>query len=750
MPNAPSPPGPPPPQCGSGEPPGGSPAGGTAAAPGERFRALVDALPNLAFETDAHGAMRWCSAGWERFTGLAASGLNGQGWLRVVHPQDLATHAAEWAQRLGSGVAFSVRRRLRRHDGPWRWHLVQLVPMPDAAGRQDGWVGSATDVDEMLAAEHAARAQVESMLGAISDAFYALDREWRFSYVNDRALALLGVAREALLGRVVWEAYAPVLGTVVEHEYRRAMAQGVPVAFEIHYPPLGMWFDVRAFPSPQGLAVYFQDVTARREAAERLRTNEQLLQAIFDAAPVGLVVAEAPSGRLVKGNRQIERILGHPVMAVDGVQDYGAYAALHPDGTPLLPGEHVMARALAGEGRPELEHLYQRPDGHRAWIRVVGAPIRDGTGAVTGALVVLDDIDDKRRALESLQERTRQLAQAQLRLDMALAAGRMGVWEWLPQAGESRWNREMFELLGLPVSPGGVVASEAFLSRVHAEDRPLLDAALARALDTGGSFELEFRLHCADGRQRWVLGRGQAVCGEQGEVQRMVGVNLDITAQKAAQAALAEALQAREVLLYELNHRVKNNLQIVSSLLSLQLRSVRDADARRAIEQAGARVGVMARLHLELYQSGRHGELDLARWLRRLAQDQLRLLGQGRAIALDYQADTTLSLAVDQAVPLSLMVSELLSNALKYAFPDGRGGTVRLQLRRAGQGVQLLVADDGVGLPPQLDPETGTGLGLRIVQALAGQIDARLELLERRAGVAFRIELPIAGEAAAG
>ena len=105
------------------------------------MRALVDALPNLAFETDTHGAMRWCSAGWERFTGVAASELTGQGWLRVVHPQDLAAQAAEWAQRLGGCIAFSARRRLRRHDGQWRWHLVHLVPAPDDAGRHGGWVG---------------------------------------------------------------------------------------------------------------------------------------------------------------------------------------------------------------------------------------------------------------------------------------------------------------------------------------------------------------------------------------------------------------------------------------------------------------------------------------------------------------------------------------------------------------------------------------------------------------------------------
>ena len=392
-------------------------------------------------------------------------------------------------------------------------------------------------------AEHATRAQVESMLSAISDAFFALDRQWRFRYVNDRAQQVLGVAREALLGRSVWEAYEPAVGTIFEHEYRHAMEQRVPVAFEAPYPPLGMWFQVRAYPTPQGLAVYFQDVTAQHEAADRLQASQARLQALFDAAPVGLLVAEAPSGRLVQANRQVEEIFGHALLPAQDLQGPAWYRAFHPDGRRVQVGESPMAQAFAGEEHPELEIVYQRGDGRMTWVRCVGAPIRDAAGHVTGALVALMDVDRERRAMEALQERSAQLTRTQLRLHLALAAGRMGVWDWDLATGESHWNRQMFELLGLPVREDGLARGEFFLAMVHAQDRAAVEAAVEQALQGDAAFEMEMRLERADGELRWMLGRAQVVRDELGRALRMVGVNLDITERKQAEMQL-QALNA--------------------------------------------------------------------------------------------------------------------------------------------------------------------------------------------------------------
>ena len=230
-----------------------------------------------------------------------------------------------------------------------------------------------------------------------------------------------------------------------------------------------------------------------------------------------------------------------------------------------------------------------------------------------------------------------------------------------------------------------------------------------------------------------------------GAVAGVVGVGADITELKAAQAALAEALQAKEALLYEVNHRVKNNLQVISSLLSLQARSASDPDAQAAIGEAHARVSVVARLHQQLYQSGRHASLDYGQYLRRLAHDTLSSLGAGRHIELDFSCEKETALSLNQAVPLSLAISELLTNAVKYAFAPGSGGRIALRLECDDRQLRVLVADDGVGLPPGTAAASAlsTGLGMRIVTALLQQLDARLEQPATTRGTAFRIVLPL-------
>jgi PAS domain S-box-containing protein len=195
----------------------------------------------------------------------------------------------------------------------------------------------------------------------------------------------------------------------------------------------------------------------------------------------------------------------------------------------------------------------------------------------------------------------------------------------------------------------------------------------------------------------------------------------------------------KEVLLKEIHHRVKNNLQIISSLLSLQARQVTDDKTLRALGDSQSRVRSMALIHEKLYQSQSMARIDFGEYVKSLASDLFRSYRRNfSGIQLNVQVDEV-ALNLDHAVSCGLILNELMTNALKYAFPDGRNGTIWIELRtQPGHLLSLRVADDGVGIPLDFDTPNAKSLGLQLVNSLVRQLDGTMEL-ESANGTSFCI-----------
>jgi PAS domain S-box-containing protein len=222
----------------------------------------------------------------------------------------------------------------------------------------------------------------------------------------------------------------------------------------------------------------------------------------------------------------------------------------------------------------------------------------------------------------------------------------------------------------------------------------------------------------------------------------------DVTQSALVEERLRASLREKEVLLKEVHHRVKNNLQVVSSLLGLQARLIADLATRKQFEESQYRIQSMALLHETLYQSNDLARFDFSEYIRRLAEQLFRSYRSSRHVRLRIDL-AALHFHVDAAVPCGLIVNELMSNALKYAFPRPKHGEIRVQLREVRPGeAELVVADDGVGIPPGVDWVTARTLGLRLVRTLAEQIHGRVEL-DRTAGTCFRLHFPAADPASA-
>jgi len=217
----------------------------------------------------------------------------------------------------------------------------------------------------------------------------------------------------------------------------------------------------------------------------------------------------------------------------------------------------------------------------------------------------------------------------------------------------------------------------------------------------------------------------------------------ELTSQAEREARLASALEAKDALLKEVYHRVKNNLTTVASLLSLEASALEDPRALKAFDECQSRIQSMALVHEELYGSGDLSTLDFGRYLSKIAERIAFSFGPAANVSLRVEAES-LPLEAQVAVPLGLVANELLTNAFKYAFAqEGRAGTLVLALRRTGAGEALLsVSDDGSGLPSEVDPETTSSLGLQLVRNLARQVEGRAEF-RRGEGFECRVTFPV-------
>lgn len=216
----------------------------------------------------------------------------------------------------------------------------------------------------------------------------------------------------------------------------------------------------------------------------------------------------------------------------------------------------------------------------------------------------------------------------------------------------------------------------------------------------------------------------------------------DITERRRAEELIQASLREKEALLREIHHRVKNNLQITSSLLRLQARRIDDPAARALFDATQDRIRSMALVHEKLYQSTNLARIDFVEYVKSLG---LLLLNSFAVDSSKIRLEVTgegVFFNIDVAVPCGLIVNELLSNALKHAFHDERGGKIRVDVQSDESRCRLIVADDGAGLPPALDVESSPTLGLRLVRGLVEQISGTLHIATAD-GTEYRISFPL-------
>ena len=484
------------------------------------------------------------------------------------------------------------------------------------------------------------------------------------------------------------------------------------------------------------------DITERKRDEEAaLRQSEEQFRALFNQTTGGIAQTDV-TGRFTLVNNRYCDIVGR---SREELLTLRMHDITHSDDVSANADQF---RALT-QGGPSfvVETRYLRPDGSAVWVHNDVAAVRDSHGRVSHIVAAVRDITEQKRNEETLHdlnatlearvdERTKTLRQEKERFHSAFDHAPIGMALVAPDGRCLRVNRSLCEIVGY---------TEAELLAVDFQTITHLEADLAHIRDmlagTIHTYQVEKQYVHKRGHIIHILLAVSLVRDPERKPLYFIAQIKDITEQKQAETQLKASLQEKEVLLKEVHHRVKNNLQIISTLFDLQSDHTQNRQVLELFREGRARVRSMALIHERLYGSQDLARVDFREYVRQLVQDLYHTYKVSDDDIALYVEIAVPPLPLGIAIPCGLLLNELISNCLKHGFKDSSQGWIRVTLRGDGPNNVLTVADDGVGFPQDLDFRNTTSFGMQLINTLVEQLKGKIELVNNR-GTVVTITFP--------
>ncbi len=376
-----------------------------------------------------------------------------------------------------------------------------------------------------------AQPKAVEILESIAEAVTAVDRHWRYTYVNTAAERLGSHRREEMLGRTCWEIFPAIVGTPFETACRRAMDERVTVCFEEYYAPFDKWFAETVSPAADGVVVHARDITDRKRTEEALRKSEERFRCCFELAQVGMAILSPTRGMLVLNN-ELCRILGYQRSELLQM----TWAALtHPDDLAVEAAN--FNRVLAGECAGfSMNKRWVRKDGRLVHATLSVNCRRNSDGSVDYFVAFLLDTTGRRAAEAEFDTAREVLTRSEERLRLALSSSGIAVWSWEIAPDIIEGDESCSLLFGVPVGQFPRTL-EAVIQLIRPDDRGRVRQAVAIAVERGTEYNTEFRVVWADGAVRSIASRGKVHRDQEGP-NLLAGVCWDVTERRKTEEDL--------------------------------------------------------------------------------------------------------------------------------------------------------------------------------------------------------------------
>jgi PAS domain S-box-containing protein len=555
---------------------------------------------------------------------------------------------------------------------------------------------------------------------------------------------------------------------IYEKEYRRKDGTIVPIELRTYLirdtsgQPAGMWGLVR-------------DITERKQAEEELSRSEDQLRVLVKTVKSGIALVDE-DGRFSVVNPSFTQIFGlddeQDILNVNS-QDWSRWEVYGEDRKLLRVDDHPVRKAVM-TGKPVKDQLVaiRNPGANElTWLLISAEPILKEDGQIYRVICTYHDITKRKKAEDALRKSESDLKKAQ-------KIAHIGSWEWDLASNLVTGSEELYRLFSLKPDP--TTFFQQYTDLLVPEDRQRVLDALNETIKGNVPYNIDYQVVLYNGNKRFIHAEAVAIY-DNGKPVKIIGTAQDITERKWAEETLKKSHETLEervrertselekaykylrkvetVRKQEIHHRIKNNLQVISSLLDLQAEKFRgktnieDSQILKAFQESQDRVISMALIHEELHKGGKVDTLNISHYIEELANNLLltyRVCNNG--ISLDMDIEKDIFFDMDTSVPLGIIVNELISNSLKHAFPSGDKGEIQIKLYREKNGefesedcnldYVLVISDNGIGIPKDLDIEDIDSLGLQLVTSLIDQLDGELDL-KRNNGTEFIIRFTV-------
>lgn len=735
----------------------------------ENAAQLVDADSSLLLLVDANGRLQIrASHGIDPAVAAAFDGRMEEDVIKDLHrllglgSDETLTSVPVIAKNVLNGLLIVARAEPLKEEEEWQLSALAdqaAIALRNARLYEMELSEANRELDQTLDALRASNARINKILESITDLFYTLDRDWRFTDINRQTELRFGMSRGELIGKVIWDVFPAAVDSLLYSNLKRAVEEQQPVHFELPSKIVsGAWFEAHAYPSKNGVTVYLRDITERREGEITRHLLASIVQSSEDA-----IISKDLNGVINSWNKGAEHIFG-----------YEAHEILGRSISVLIPSDRydeepaILSRIRRGLSVAHYETVRQRKDGTRIDISLSVSPIRDERGIIVGAAKIARDVTRQKRTAEEIAFQARLLDAVEQAVIATDLDGQIIYWNAF---AEQLYGWAATEVIGrnvLEFAPSGKTKDRA--------------AEILEILKRGESWSGEMLMCRRDGSEFAAMITDSPITNSKGQLIGVVGVSIDITAKKRAEeerarllererAARAEAEAAnrlKDEFLATLSHELRNPLNVVIGYSEILRRNDKQDPefTARAAEVIRRNALAQSQLVSDLLDLSRlqMGKLAINRQSVSMstiltdAIDTVRIEAETKQIGLRFNECDELLLVDGDPVRLGQIAWNLLNNAVKFT-PSG--GEITISLSKEGDGAKLVVEDTGLGIAQEFLPHVfeifrqadasisrrqgGLGIGLALVKQLAelhgGQVKAESEGLGH--GARFIVWLPL-------